>query len=186
MKRLNKIVTKVGDKGRTALVSGEMVKKSSLRVKTYGDIDELNSYLGVAMVNLQHPQLKEELITLQHRLFTLGADLSSPLSIAVPRIEAQHVQELEEWLEGHLQKLEALEEFILPGGGWAGAHLHVARCIARRAERLLVELSEHEDLNEQCQIYLNRLSDYLFVAARTANQQEQVLEVKAEFSQRKR
>lgn len=183
--RINRVVTRTGDGGKTALIGGQRVPKSELRVHSYGDVDELNSCLGLAASWMESGEIRQEVESIQHTLFTLGADLAAPLGVEVPRIQAEHITELETTMESLMVDLPPLEEFILPGGGQAGATLHLARTIARRAERSVVALSEHEEVNPQAIIYLNRLSDWLFVAARVVNRRQGQGETLAQFSQRK-
>lgn len=183
--RIHRVVTKTGDRGETALIGGQRVPKSSRRVDAYGEVDELNSCLGLAVSWTQDEELVALLEQIQHTLFTVGADLAAPCQVSVPRVEENHVTALEEAMEGLMEELPPLEEFILPGGGPAGATLHLARTIARRAERATVLLSESEEVNSQAIIYLNRLSDFLFVLARIVNRREGRPETLARFSQRK-
>ncbi|MBI3927261.1 MAG: cob(I)yrinic acid a,c-diamide adenosyltransferase [Armatimonadetes bacterium] len=183
--RINRVVTRVGDRGETALVGGSFVSKASPRVAAYGDVDELNSWLGLTVCHLQDRPIAELLEEIQHGLFTLGADLASPAGVEVPRIEKQHVLRLEAMMESIMDELPPLEEFILPGGGPGGASLHVARTVCRRAERTTVALAADADVNPEAIIYLNRLSDLLFVMARVANRREGKPETLAVFSQRK-
>lgn len=183
--RISKVVTKTGDKGQTALIGGERVSKGSLRVSAYGEVDELNSCLGLAAAHLSDAQCREILQEIQHRLFTVGADLASPQEVAVPRVTSEHVDRLEEILDGLMDELPPLEEFILPGGGPGGATLHLARTVARRAERTTVVLAEQSEINPLAIIYLNRLSDLLFVLARVANRREGRPETLADFSEKK-
>lgn len=183
--RISKVVTKTGDEGQTALIGGHRISKGSLRVAAYGDVDELNSALGWAACHLQDRPCRELVHELQHRLFTLGADLASPEGVQVPRIEVTHVERLEEMIDSLMDELPPLEEFILPGGGAGGAALHLARTIARRAERTTVALREETEVNSQAVIFLNRLSDLLFVLARVANRREGQPETLADFSERK-
>ncbi len=183
--RISKVVTKTGDKGQTALIGGQRVSKGSLRVSAYGEVDELNSCLGLAVAHLKDTECREILTEVQHRLFTLGADLASPEEVKVPRIETSHIDRLEEILEGLMDELPPLEEFILPGGGAGGATLHLARTVARRAERTTVLLAEETAVNASAIIYLNRLSDFLFVLARVANRREEQPETLADFSEKK-
>jgi cob(I)alamin adenosyltransferase len=183
--RISNVVTKTGDKGDTALIGGQRVSKGSLRVAAYGEVDELNSLLGLAVSHLRDADCREILQEIQHRLFTLGADLASPDGVEVPRVSEDHVTRLEEILEGLMDELPPLEEFILPGGGPGGATLHVARTVARRAERTVVALYQETSINPQAVIFLNRLSDLLFVLARVANKREGLPETLADFSQRK-
>lgn len=183
--RVSKVVTKSGDKGSTGLIGGQRVLKCSLRVHAYGDVDELNSCLGLALAHLKDPGCQEILIEIQHRLFTLGADLASPEEVQVPRITPELVAWLDAVIEELIGELPPLEEFILPGGGPAGAALHLARTVARRAERHAVALHEETPINSQAIIYLNRLSDLLFILARITNKRENSPETLAEFSRRK-
>lgn len=183
--RISKVVTKTGDEGNTALIGGQRVSKACVRVAAYGEVDELNSVLGLAVTHLTDPECQEILQEIQHRLFTLGADLASPEGIEVPRIQEEHVHRLEEILDGLMDELPPLEEFILPGGGPGGATLHVARTVARRAERTAVLLHQESPINPQAVIFLNRLSDLLFVLARVANKREGQPETLADFSERR-
>lgn len=182
--RISKVYTKTGDKGETSLVGGARVSKASSRVEAYGDVDELNSIIGLARASLQDDQIDEALSLIQNDLFTLGADLASPSEIEVPRIQTSFVETLEELSDRFLAELEPLKEFILPGGSKAGATLHLARTVARRAERRAVKLSEAEDVNELAVVYLNRLSDLLFILARVANRRRGVPEKMTDFSKR--
>ncbi len=179
--RITKVVTKKGDGGETSLVGGTRVSKSSPRVDAYGDIDELNSFLGLARNNIDDAELNRILLDRQNELFTLGSDLASPLDVQVPRIEQMHISELEKTIEQLLKELDPLKEFILPGGNSAGATLHVARAVARRAERKVVKLSTEEKINNLVLAYLNRLSDFLFVLARVANKRSGALEEQTNF-----
>lgn len=183
--RVSKVVTKTGDKGTTGLIGGDRVSKSSTRVCAYGEVDELNSALGLALSHLKDQECLSVLNEIQNRLFTLGCDLASPEKIEVPRITEEHVSELDKILEDFIDELPPLEEFILPGGGPAGAGLHLARTIARRAERSAVGLSLEEAINPLAITYLNRLSDLLFVLARIINKRENCPETLAAFSSRK-
>jgi cob(I)alamin adenosyltransferase len=182
--RISKVYTKTGDKGETSLVGGARVSKASPRVEAYGDVDELNSIIGLARASLQDDQIDETLSLIQNDLFTLGADLASPSEIEVPRIQTSFVETLEELSDRFLAELEPLKEFILPGGSKAGATLHLARTVARRAERRAVKLSEAEDVNELAVVYLNRLSDLLFILARVVNRRGGVPEKMTDFSKR--
>ncbi|MES1156470.1 MAG: cob(I)yrinic acid a,c-diamide adenosyltransferase [Alphaproteobacteria bacterium] len=171
MVKLDKIVTKAGDGGQTRLATGEQVSKSSLRVEAYGAVDETNSALGVARLYTQGDRLDPILARIQNDLFDLGADLATPQSAT---FEALRVSEAQvERLEREIDELHAaqapLTSFILPGGSPAAAHLHLARAIARRAERAIVALAAAEPISPIAVKYANRLSDLLFVAARTAN-----------------
>jgi len=155
-----------------------------LRVDAYGEVDELNSLIGVARASTRDTQIDEVLGLIQNDLFTLGADLASPSDIKVPRIEESFVTRLEQYSDQFLSELEPLKEFILPGGTDSGAVLHLARTVARRAERRAVALSEAEELNPEAIVYLNRLSDLLFILARAINHRSGVQEKMTDFSQR--
>jgi cob(I)alamin adenosyltransferase len=184
--RISKVYTRTGDKGETSLVGGERVSKASPRVDSYGDVDELNSVIGVARARLDDRDIDEVLSFIQNDLFTLGADLASPSNIEVPRITDEFITALEEASDRYLAELEPLKEFILPGGCEAGATLHLARTVARRAERKVVELSSTEAINPSTVVYLNRLSDLLFILARVVNHRKGAPEKMTDFSKRKR
>jgi cob(I)alamin adenosyltransferase len=182
--RITKVYTRAGDKGETSLVGGARVSKASLRVEAYGEVDELNSVIGLARARTQDQEISETLGVIQNDLFTLGADLASPSEIDVPRIDASFVERIEEWADRFLEQTKPLREFILPGGSEAGATLHLARTVARRAERRVVALSENEQLNPETIAYLNRLSDLLFIIARVVNHRADVQETMTNFSKR--
>ncbi len=182
--RINRVYTKTGDQGQTSLVGGARVSKGSLRVDAYGDVDELNCVIGVARARFVDEETDEVLSLIQNDLFTLGADLASPLEIDVPRIDEAFIKTLEEFADRFLGELEPLKEFILPGGSEAGAFLHLARTVARRAERRVVALSEVEQLNPETIVYLNRLSDLLFILARVVNHRAGLPEKMTDFSKR--
>jgi cob(I)alamin adenosyltransferase len=184
--RISKVYTRTGDTGQTSLVGGMRVSKASLRVDAYGDVDELNSVIGLARAQGRDQEIDEALSVIQNDLFTLGADLASPSDVEVPRIGEPFVKTLEDYSDHYLAQVEPLKEFILPGGSEAGAALHVARTIARRAERRVVELSETEAVNAQTIVYLNRLSDLLFILARVVNHREGIPEKMTDFSKRKK
>lgn len=175
---LNKIYTKTGDKGTTALGNGERRPKYDLRVTAYGTVDEANATIGVARLHTQgsFPDLDDMLNRIQNDCFDLGADLATPdkgedLGYEPLRIIESQVQRLEGDIDKLNGDLQPLRSFVLPAGCPASAHLHVARTVARRAERLTVELESDaaEPVNSFCIQYLNRLSDFLFVAARWVN-----------------
>lgn len=182
--RISKVYTRTGDQGQTSLVGGERVSKASLRVDAYGDVDELNCVLGVARSRLGDPEIDQVLGLIQNDLFTLGADLASPSEIEVPRIVESFVKNLEELADRFLAELEPLKEFILPGGSEVGAVLHLARTVARRSERRVVALSQTEQLNPETVVYLNRLSDLLFILARVVNNRAGIPEKMTDFSNR--
>lgn len=172
---LNKIYTKTGDAGETALGNGARVAKHSMRVTAYGTSDELNSFVGVARL-IADGDLDASLARIQNDLFDLGADLCRPdmeqdAEAEYPplRMASAQVDRLESEIDAMNDVLEPLRSFILPGGSALSAHLHVCRTVARRAERLCVELATMEAINSDAVKYLNRLSDWFFVAARIAN-----------------
>jgi len=174
---LNKIYTRTGDDGTTALGNGERRKKYDLRVAAYGSLDEANAAIGVARLHTVHDgELDGALARIQNDLFDLGADLATPGKGRGPggaRLTATATQV--EWLESEIDRFNAalapLRSFVLPGGSAAAAHLHLARTICRRAERLIAELKDrpNETVTPEVLTYVNRLSDFLFVAARHAN-----------------
>lgn len=168
-----KIYTKKGDSGETSLFGGQRVSKSSRRIDSYGTVDELNSILGIALADEMTQRGKELLHTIQNQLFVLGADLATPRSgkgaDKVKRIAEEDVQFLEESIDQLDAKLTPLRNFILPGGSKAGAALHHARTVCRRAERITVECRHEEEISETAIKYMNRLSDLLFVLARYEN-----------------
>lgn len=166
-----KIYTRTGDAGETSLFDGTRVTKSDTRVAAYGDVDELNACLGLARAQLNDEQLVEMLERLQRDLFALGARLADPAHKIAGRVTkaavtAEDVARLEGWIDTLEAELPPLRRFILPGGSPAGATLHVARTVCRRAERAIIDL---EGLDRDLLIYVNRLSDLLFVMARAAN-----------------
>jgi cob(I)alamin adenosyltransferase len=182
--RISKVYTKAGDAGQTSLVGGVKVSKASSRVEAYGDVDELNSLIGVARAQLGHAQVDDVLSLIQNDLFTVGGDLASPADVQVPRIDESFIKSLEEYADHFLTDLEPLREFILPGGSVPGAMLHLARTVARRAERRVVALAQTEEINSQVIVYLNRLSDLLFILARVVNKHDAVSERMTDFSKR--
>ena len=184
--RISKVYTRTGDTGETSLVGGARVSKASIRVEAFGEVDEVNSIIGLARACLHDPEVDNVLGVIQNHLFTLGADLASPSEIDVPRIQASFVESLEQFSDGFLAELEPLKEFVLPGGSKAGATLHLARTVARRAERRAVKLSHEEEVNPPAIVYLNRLSDLLFILARVVNHRDAIPEKMTDFSKRTR
>ncbi len=168
-KRITKVYTRTGDKGQTSLVGGKRVSKASARVEAYGDVDELNSALGIVRLEAQDNEIKEIITEIQNDLFIIGADLASPPEIQVPRISKERIREIEKIIDKFLGELEPLREFILPSGRGGGPYLHLARAVSRRAERRIVKLMEESEVNENVLAYINRLSDLLFVMARIEN-----------------
>lgn len=172
MVKLNRIYTRTGDAGDTGLVDGSRLSKADGRMAAIGDVDEANSCIGVAVVALGDHPIARELLTAQNELFDLGADLATPgedfsPSETVLRVVPAQVEQLERAIDALNEGVPPLTSFILPGGSAAAAALHVARAVTRRAERSVVAMADAA--NPQALAYLNRLSDYLFVAARAAN-----------------
>ena len=161
--RLSKIYTRTGDDGSTGLGDGTRVAKDSLRVAAYGTVDELNSAIGVVMAQDLPDSIRDMLAEIQHELFDLGGELCIPGAAAIGDAD---VARLEQRLDAHNEALPPLKDFILPGGGAAAAHCHLARTICRRAEREVVALGRQESVRGEAVRYLNRLSDLLFVLAR--------------------
>lgn len=177
MVKLNKIYTKTGDDGTTGLSDGSRVKKFGLRPSAYGDVDELNSFIGLAIncinKDKEYNFLIEILQKIQNDLFDLGADLSTPIE-ENPKFEPLRIKDiqvfnLENLIDKFNNKLEPLNSFILPGGSELSCWLHVARTVARRAERSISKLSDNNQINKQSLMYINRLSDFLFVVSRITN-----------------
>lgn len=173
-----KIYTKTGDRGETGLVGGKRLSKDSLRIQAYGDVDELNAFLGVCRACNRHTELEEILHHLQAELFDLGADLATPLDskVQVPRVQKKQITELENRIDFIDEKVASLRHFILPGGCVLSANLHLARTACRRAERSIVALQKQEKIGENVIMYVNRLSDLLFMLARFANRLEGIVE----------
>lgn len=173
MVKLNKIYTRSGDAGMTGLVSGERVPKFSARITAIGTIDEANAHIGVVRLETEG-DADNMLARIQNDLFDLGADLATPYNSEVAedqalRISPAQTKRLEEEIDRMNSNLAPLKSFILPGGTPAAAHLHLARCIVRRAERLVVKAARDEKINTAAMEYTNRLSDHLFVMARFLN-----------------
>jgi cob(I)alamin adenosyltransferase len=164
-----KIYTKTGDKGQTSLIGGTRVPKHHLRIETYGTIDELNSYIGLVRDAFRHEHSRNMLKEIQDCLFTIGASLASDPArskMKIPDLTDSDVSLLEREIDAMSAQLPELKNFILPGGNIVASYCHITRCVCRRAERLVVQLSENEQVNEKILAYLNRLSDYLLVLAR--------------------
>ena len=178
MVRLNRIYTKAGDGGDTRLVGGQKVRKDALRIEAYGTIDELSACIGIARTELTVPgapaeadALAKVLARVQNELFNLGSDLATMPADRHPKqpvIEARHVEALEREIDGWNETLPELRSFVLPGGGMVAAYLHLARTVCRRAERHIVRLRDAEPIGEHALVYVNRLSDALFVMSRHA------------------
>ena len=173
MIKLNEIYTKTGDGGDTALGDGERVLKDSLRVTAYGNVDELNASVGIITL-YANTELKRKLKNIQNDLFDIGADLCVPISEKNKdrlRLSTNQIETLELEIDEMNSILEPLNSFVLPGGCRPATFLHMARTICRRAERSVVSLRSQEKINDNTLVYLNRLSDWLFVASRVENQE---------------
>lgn len=174
-----KIYTKTGDQGETSLFTGERVPKNNPLIDALGTIDECNSAIGVALSQLPEQdkfnETREQLILIQHALFDLGAALATPRTkaskakINKTRFDQEAIDLIEKWIDEKDHELPKLKTFILPGGHQAGASLHLARSICRRAERIITPLNNEHDVSDRVIIYLNRLSDYLFITSRYIN-----------------
>jgi cob(I)alamin adenosyltransferase len=166
--RLSKIYTRTGDGGETGLGDGSRTRKDSARVAALGEVDELNSVLGLLLAEPLSDNIREVLESIQHDLFDLGGDVSIPGRASMSEAQFKRLETILDELNGDLPPLK---EFILPGGTRAGSLAHVARAVCRRAERSLVALSRSEKVGEVARIYLNRLSDLLFVLGRVLNRE---------------
>lgn len=172
MVRINKIYTKTGDDGTTALADGSRLSKASTRVSAYGDVDELNSYLGLirTLATIGNwADLSNKLEQIQNELFDIGSNLATregSTSYPVFQVSEDHLKHLETLIDEVTDKLPPLTSFVIPGGTVLNGHLHIARAICRRAERSVVKLSQSEPVSNNIIIYLNRLSDYLFALCR--------------------
>jgi cob(I)alamin adenosyltransferase len=161
--RLSRIYTRTGDDGSTGLGDGSRLPKDALRIETYGTVDELNSHIGLVIALGVSPVLADELAEIQHLLFDLGGELCLPDR---QFIQQKHVEWLEQEIDRWNADLPMLKEFVLPGGSQAAAACHIARTVCRRAERLMVTLAREESVFPDALAFINRLSDFLFVAAR--------------------
>jgi cob(I)alamin adenosyltransferase len=170
-----KIYTKTGDKGETSLYGGTRVSKAAARVESYGTLDELNAFIGLAKAEISDEKVLNQLQKIQFDLFTVGSEAATPtdkLILANGKnrldlmISEEEISELEHWMDDLDAELEPLQFFILPSGGKAAASVHVCRTVCRRAERAMVHLNETEEVRPELIKYLNRLSDYLFILAR--------------------
>jgi len=183
-----KIYTKTGDKGTTALFGGTRVAKHHIRIESYGTVDELNSHIGLIRDQEIDPRSREILIHVQDKLFTVGAILATDPEKAmlksgkerlnIPKIEADDIALLEREMDQMDGQLPPMTHFVLPGGHTTVSYCHIARCVCRRAERLATLLHESEPTDERVLMYLNRLSDYLFVLARKLSKDLQADEIK--------
>lgn len=174
-----KIYTKTGDDGTTGLFSGKRVAKSSSYVEAYGSVDEVNAWIGYSASNCSDKELHRELLAIQHDLHSVCADLATPLDSKgkIGRVHSDRSVRLEKLVDHFETELSPLTQFILAGGSELSARLHLARTVCRRAEREVIRHSEKEQINSEIVIYLNRLSDLLFVMARVANRRADVGDV---------
>lgn len=164
-----KIYTKKGDNGTTGLIGGTRILKSSLRIEAYGTIDELNSYIGLVRDQDIHESYKKQLIEIQDRLFTIGSSLAADpekSTMKIPDLHSSDIELLEKWMDEMEEVLPEMKNFVLPGGHQTVSFCHVARCVCRRGERIIVDLNQHEFVAQLVISYINRLSDYLFVLSR--------------------
>ena len=183
-----KIYTRTGDKGTTALFGGNRVPKHHLRIESYGTVDELNSFIGIIKDQEIDLNLKKDLLKIQNDLFTIGAMLATPREkevlkngknrLNIPKINESSVDFLEKKIDVMDEELPTMTHFILPGGHQTVSFCHIARCVCRRSERLVVALNDSEVIHDDLLIYLNRLSDYLFVLARKLSKDLNADEIK--------
>lgn len=173
-----KIYTKQGDKGETSIIGGKRVAKDDARIEATGQVDELNSVIGIVIGFSDDAEMNEELSKIQRTLFVIGSDLATPAGekIAIPRLSPSKVNEIEALIDKADAELPKIQSFVLPGGSKTASLVHLARTICRKAERRVVALNRHEKVNEAIPIYLNRLSDLLFVLARKINYKKKVPE----------
>ncbi|MCW3105233.1 MAG: ATP/cobalamin adenosyltransferase [Bacteroidetes bacterium] len=164
-----KVYTKTGDKGQTSLIGGTRVPKHHMRIEAYGTVDELNSYIGLIRDQQISGDSKKILVEIQDRLFTIGSSLASDperSKMKIPDLKEEDITLLEQEMDRMNETLPEMRSFVLPGGHTTVSYCHIARCVCRRAERLTIHLSENSFVAELVIIYLNRLSDYLFVLSR--------------------
>ncbi len=164
-----KVYTKKGDTGTTQLIGGTRVPKNSLRIETYGTIDELNSFIGLIRDQSIDQLYIDQLLEIQDRLFTLGSLLAQDpkkQKMKLPELKEEDITNLEQWIDAMEEQLTPMTSFVLPGGHTTVSYTHVARCVCRRAERAISELAESEEVSAIILAYVNRLSDYLFVLSR--------------------
>ncbi len=173
--KINKLYTKTGDAGKTRLVGGAEVPKTSVRVEAYGEVDELNSVIGICRTECDIESLTKQLESIQHDLFDIGSDLASlsPWEGMI-RVDSNSISKLEGWIDSLTEHVPELTSFVLPGGTKLNSYLHLARSVCRRTERSVLRLAESESINISIPIYLNRLSDFLFAAARFESSEKKV------------
>lgn len=178
-----KIYTKTGDKGETGLFGGERVSKHSTRLDAYGTVDELNSFLGLAILEVNNQEIKSIIKEIQQKLFVVGSDLATPQTeknekLKITRTPDEYIDETEKLIDKFESQLDELKNFILPGGSKGSALLHICRTIARRAEREIVALKNTEEIGNNIVIFLNRLSDLFFVLSRFENKYSNIPDTK--------
>ena len=175
-----KIYTKTGDKGETSLLGGSRVSKAELQIESYGTVDELNAYIGLIRDQITQDSIYLELIEIQDRLFTIGSHLANDQEkskIKLPNIVEEDIERLEKQIDTMNHLIPPMRAFILPGGHTHVSHLHIARCICRRAERKIVQLNHKWEIDPSILKYMNRLSDYLFVLSRKLSKDLRVKEI---------
>ena len=177
-----KIYTKTGDKGTTSLFGGTRVPKHHIRIESYGTIDELNAHIGLLRDSIANKRHLDFLLTIQNELFVIGSQLATETNkqekLKIQKISNTSITQIEKEIDVLTAALPLMTNFILPGGHITVSYCHIARCICRRAERLLVHLNEINPIDPECLEYVNRLSDYLFILARKLGQENEVNEVK--------
>lgn len=175
-----KVYTKTGDKGQTSLIGGTRVPKHHIRIEAYGTVDELNSYIGLIRDQQIDTHTVDVLIEIQDRLFTIGSSLAADpekSKMKIPDLKQEDITLLEQEMDKMNETLPEMRSFVLPGGHTTVSYCHIARCVCRRAERLITHLAENEFVAELVGIYINRLSDYLFVLSRKLTQDLQAVEI---------
>ena len=175
-----KIYTKTGDKGETSLIGGTRLPKHHIRIEAYGNVDELNSFVGLVRDSVSDKELIDLLIEIQDRLFTIGSLLAADPEknkMQLPQLHESDITLLEKAIDKMNETLPEMKSFVLPGGHLAVSHCHVARCVCRRAERSVLKLAENEKVDEIIYKYLNRLSDYFFVLSRKLTQDFKAKEI---------
>ena len=173
-----KIYTKTGDDGTTGLIGGKRVNKTSTRIIAYGAVDETNSAIGIVLSHTLDSDINELLTKIQNDLFVVGSDLANPdLENSSNRVTNKMIEYIETQIDRLESELTPITYFILPGGSVLASQLHFARAVCRRAETNIIQISEKEQINTACQIYINRLSDLLFVIARTINNRKNIKDV---------
>jgi len=178
-----KIYTKTGDKGETGLFGGERVSKDNIRICAYGTIDELNSFIGLAITEIKSDEIKDILVDIQNKLFVVGSDLATPETeknkkLNIPRTSETFITDAERDIDTITEKLEPLRNFILPGGSKGAALLHICRTVSRRAEREIVQLKKMDYISDNILVFLNRLSDLFFVLSRYENKVSNIPDTK--------